>query len=369
MRLITRYIWSELAASCAEGAVLLTLIFLLKSMLDVLPRLVDTGAQLGSAAGLLLAMIPPVGLLTLPMALLLGTTLAYGRLAEENEITAMEVGGYTLGRIYRPAILFGGFMTVFLLFWSHIVVPRSLALIEQRVVSILQNTATGGITPGRFVDLSSLTLVCQRMRPASKQMSGTTIFENNRAGVGAVVTAPTAELQLFPERGELVLDLQDVYLHRPRQVGKGNKQRDQFLWASRMHWTTDVQQVVGRLIRKAIPRGSKLGPKALNQRIRTEKNKHRLIKLRLERAYRISLPFAAVLMCAVAAPVGVLMRRGRRPAAFAVTIVLVLLYYFLLSLGKALAADGSLTPWLGVWLPNFAAALIALAAYRKTVYP
>jgi lipopolysaccharide export system permease protein len=314
-------------------------------------------------------MIPPVGLLTLPMALLLGTLLAYGRLAEENEITAMEVGGLTLAQVYRPAILFGGLVTLFLLFWSHFVVPKSLALTEQTVVSILRKTATSGVMPGRFVDLSSLTLVCERMHPGTKELFGTTIFENSRDGVAAVVTAPTAVLQLFPERGELVMDLRDVYLHRPRPVEGKKELRDQFLWAARMHWTTDVQQMVRRLVQKALRGGSKLGPLALNNEIKKEKNKNLRIELCIDRAFRLSLPFAAVLMAAVAAPLGVLMRRGQRAAAFAVTIVLVLVYYILLSLGKALAADAVIPPSLGVWLPNFAAAFIAAAAYRKTVYP
>lgn len=369
MKLLTRYIWSEIVPSCAEGAILLTFIFLLKKMLDVLPRLVDTGAQLGSVVGLLIAMIPPVGLLTLPMAVLLGTILVYGRLAEENEITAMEVGGVTLAHIYRPAILFGGLLTLFLLFWSHVVVPKSLCLTRQTVVSILEKTATGGIMPGRFVNLSSLTLVCERMNRSNRELFGTTIFENTGHGVAAVVFAPTATLLLVPQRGELVLDLRDVRLHRPRSVDGKEKPNDQVLTAARMHWTTDVKRMVNRLVKKALRGGSELGPAELNQAIRKTQNQERVIELRLERALRLSLPFAALLMAAVAAPVGVLMRRGRRGAAFAVTILLVLVYYVLLSLGKALAADGFMPPWLGVWLPNFAAALIAAGAHYKTVYP
>ncbi|MFH1740297.1 MAG: LptF/LptG family permease [bacterium] len=408
MKLLTRHIWSELVPSCGEGAVLLTFIFLLKRMLDILTRLMDTGAQPTNVLGLFMTMIPPVSILTLPMAILLGTLLTYGRLAEENEITAMEAGGLTLARIYRPAIIFGTIVTIFLLFWSHFVVPKSLRLFQQSVVGILQKTATGGITPGRFMRLGELTLVCERMDSDTKRLYGTTIFENTRnKGVAAVVTAPTADFQLFPERGELVLDLHDVFLHRTRPAKVEGEQSDQTILSERMHWTTDVHGLVQRVARDAL-KVSQYSPAVLNRRIADEREvkeqqlarrdelreiikkkssapeaermlkvieaglldgERRTARLELERAFRISLPFAALLMAAVAAPFGVLMRRGRRGVAFAVTIVLVLIYYILMSLGKALAADGALPAWFGLWLPNFAAILIAAAAYRKTIYP
>ncbi len=421
MRLVTRYIWSELVPSCAEGMALLTFIFLLKQMFDILPRMLDTGAQLPSLFGLFIAMIPPVGLLTLPMAVLLGTLLAYGRLAEENEITAMEVGGLTLLDIFRPALAFGLMVTVFLLFWSHVVVPKSLRVTYQTMIEVLQKTSTGGLMPGRFMRLGSLTLVCERIQPEDRLLLGTMIFENSPTGIAAVVSAPTAQLQMFPERGELVLDLEDVYLHRIRSGGPGGKeeQSDQIVRAARMNWTTDIRPLVLRLVTRAL-RGSKLTPTELNQEIKkayrirnrelgllnewrnrglqrietadwAKERKQEEIRelneeydsriaafqdilnrpreLRLQRAFRVSLPFAALLMAAMAAPLGVLMRRGRRAAAFAVTILIVLFYYVLLSLGKAVAVDGLVPVSLGVWLPNIGAALTAFLLYRKTAYP
>ncbi|HPA44218.1 MAG TPA: LptF/LptG family permease [bacterium] len=408
MKLLTRYVWSELVPSCGEGLVLLTIIFLLKQMFYISTRLLDTGAQLGNVVNLFIDMIPPVCLLTLPMSVLLGTLLSYGRLAEENEITAMESGGITLARIYFPAVLFGLLVTVFMLFWSHVIVPKSLRLTQQTMMAMLQNTATGGITPGQFKKLGELTLFCDRMNKDNKQLYGTTIFEKKKDfGVAAMVSAPTTDFQFLPEQGELRLDLKDVYFHRPRSSRDGTNLDDQIVEAARMYWTTNVGDLVRRMMRQMLKGGGWLTTNELRKRIQDEKKilKERLARqkeleeilktkenaprakdslpivrneierkrkeiaqLSIERALRISLPFAAVLMAMVAAPLGVLMRRGRRGVAFGVTIVIVLIYYVLMSLGKALAAEGSITPWIGLWMPNFAALLLAAAAYRKTVY-
>ena len=413
MRLLTRHIWSELVPSCAEGIVLLTFIFLLKKMFDILTGFIDTGAQLSNLAGLFILMIPPVCLLTLPMAVLLGTLLSYGRLSEENEITAMEAGGISLARIYLPAIIFGALVTAFLLFWSHVITPKSLRLTQQAIIDIYQKTATGGITPGRFMNLGELTLICERMDSESKKLYGTSIFEKGKnGGIAALVTSPTANFQLFPKRGELMLDLRAVTLHRTRaendRVEESDQESDQIVLADRMQWRTDVQRMVRRIVSKTTKESQYYTPSALIEEIKTvnlqkkellkerdrlmevirsksnapkakqflanadrdlASGEKRLIRLRMERVFRIALPFAAVLMAAIAAPLGVLMRRGRRGIAFAVTILLVLVYYVLLSLGKALAADAVLSPWLGLWLPNFAAMLMAAGIYRKTVNP
>ena len=408
MKLLTRYVWSELVPSCAEGLVLLTVIFLLKQLFYISARLLDTGAQLESVANLFINMIPPVCLLTLPMSVLLGTLLSYGRFAEENEITAMEAGGITLARIYFPAILFGLLVTVFMLFWSHIIVPRSLRLSNQTAMKILEKTATGGITPGQFTKLGELTLFCDRMSKDRKQLYGVTIFEKKKDfGVAATVFAPTADFQFRPEQGELVLDLQDVYFHRPRSSRDGTNLDDQTVQAARMYWTTDVGDLVRRIARQTLKeKALKTGEirekiqeehARLKERLARQKELEEILKekghapqaernlsivrneiererkliaqLSIERALRISLPFAAVLMAMVAAPLGALMRRGRRGVAFGVTILIVLVYYVLMSLGKALATEGLVTPWIGLWMPNFVALLLAVAVYRKTVYP
>ena len=59
--------------------------------------------------------------------------------------------------------------------------------------------------------------------------------------------------------------------------------------------------------------------------------------------------------------------RANRSWGVALSIVWLLVYYALLSLGKALGDKGILSPGLSLWLPNIAITLIALHLFHKAV--
>ena len=80
---------------------------------------------------------------------------------------------------------------------------------------------------------------------------------------------------------------------------------------------------------------------------------------RLARPYRIefnrrfSYPFACLVLMLVGVPLGLSSRRGGKSTGFVLTILLVFVYYFLSTIGVALATQGKLSPLLGVWGANF----------------
>jgi LPS export ABC transporter permease LptG len=79
---------------------------------------------------------------------------------------------------------------------------------------------------------------------------------------------------------------------------------------------------------------------------------------RIEVNKRFSYPFACLVLMLVGVPLGLSSKRGGKSTGFVLTILLVFVYYFLSSVGIALAKNGKVSPFLGVWGANllFAAA-------------
>jgi LPS export ABC transporter permease LptG len=67
---------------------------------------------------------------------------------------------------------------------------------------------------------------------------------------------------------------------------------------------------------------------------------------------RLSYPAACLVLMLVGVPLGMASRRGGKSAGFVLTILLVFVYYFLSIIGVALARQGKLPPFAGVWLSN-----------------
>ena len=67
---------------------------------------------------------------------------------------------------------------------------------------------------------------------------------------------------------------------------------------------------------------------------------------------RVALPMACGLFALVAAPLGILMSRGRHGVLFTVGLAVVGGYYLCHFMGTDLAFKGVVAPWAGIWLPN-----------------
>ncbi len=78
----------------------------------------------------------------------------------------------------------------------------------------------------------------------------------------------------------------------------------------------------------------------------------------IERAQRYAIPFAAIAFALVGVPLGLMSQRGGRAAGFAVSLPVIIFYWICLTIGRDLAADGTIPLVPGTWGPN----LLLLAA-------
>ena len=62
--------------------------------------------------------------LAVPMAVLIASLMAFGRMSEDNEITAMRAAGISFLKIIRPGLLFGTIICLLLLYFNNFVLPE-----------------------------------------------------------------------------------------------------------------------------------------------------------------------------------------------------------------------------------------------------
>jgi LPS export ABC transporter permease LptG len=80
---------------------------------------------------------------------------------------------------------------------------------------------------------------------------------------------------------------------------------------------------------------------------------------------RFAYPAACLVLMLIGIPLGLSSRRGGKSAGFVVTIALVFIYYFFSSTGVALAREGKVSVFLGVWFANMLFAFFGLLLLRQ----
>ncbi len=380
MKLINRTILVELFTVTAEGVILFSFVFLLKRLFNITGLLVTGGADFISTFKILFSLLPSVMLLTLPMAILLGSLMVYGRMASDQELTALQAAGYSVKQLLIPALLFGLVLSMLLLWWGHRIAPKGLRIINEVASEVLQNTATAGIQPGKYNLLGGYIIFCSSIQ--NEQMRHVRIFEKRDDQIAGVVSAPTGTIHYKPETNSISFRLEEGMLH---QTPASN--RDVVIRFDEMFFSINIPKLLRQMIRVGSNEYT-LRYKDLRQNIENYQEAYQSLiegspltqrEKQLARYYfkemkeheveivrRIILPTACLLMAGIGALLGMRSRYGKRSASYAITIAVIFVYYILMSFAETSIIEGDLSAWLGMWIPNIISLIVGLILYWRT---
>src|SRR5690554_6906993 len=121
------YLIAESLPAAFMGALLYSVLGVVSSTLPRLQWIV--GAPFWPVLSWLALQLPTSLVQTLPLALVLGVLVSYGRLAADKELIAMQAGGISLRRVSRVYVVLGMAFTLLSLGLAEFVLPRTHAQI------------------------------------------------------------------------------------------------------------------------------------------------------------------------------------------------------------------------------------------------
>lgn len=153
LRIIDRYLLREVTVSFVAATVILLLVMVGGAVADLLAKI----ARGRIPADLLFTLIGlrMVDALTIlmPLAVLLGVLLAYGRLWRDSEMAVLQSSGLDLAGLLRPLALFALPMMGIIALVSFWLAPASDRLSQQLMQEASRSLIVAGLEPGKFVDL------------------------------------------------------------------------------------------------------------------------------------------------------------------------------------------------------------------------
>lgn len=75
-------------------------------------------------------------------------------------------------------------------------------------------------------------------------------------------------------------------------------------------------------------------------------------KMKVEMYNRFALPLASLVCALVGAPLGVQKQRGSSSLGFGLSVIVILIYYSIMTLGNALGNGGRIPTYLAAFLPD-----------------
>ncbi len=365
------------------AVIVLTAVLLLDKIFLLVDLLVKKGIPFLAVAELMLYSTPFVLEFAVPMGILIASVMLFGRLAQDNELTAIRSAGINPFRLLIPLIIFTTILTILMTLFNGFILPEANHRARNLISDIARKKPAVRIYEGVFLDdFPGYILYIGSIDDRTGKISDVTIWEKkNPDDIPTLIKSKTGKISTSPDEKYFIIELEsgeiselvdrekyrhlsfDYYvINLPIDVEFMRRERkyrsDQELVHSDLYAKTKSLKKEIRDLKKEI--------KSLNQISDINLRKYRLddtqAKLRsriaeynqfateLEKKYALAI--ACIVFLFWGAGLGGYIKRSGLGVGFIVGLVFFAVYYILILAGEEFAEAGRITPFIGMWFSN-----------------
>ena len=329
-------------------------------MFDLIRKIVEFGLPLFLALKVLFFSLPSFLVLSFPMAVLLSTLLAYGKLSSNSELLALKSLGITTTRIISPAIALSIFMTGLTFYFNDNLVPASNKIAEATLragigSSFSEETSKDNIMFSRYGSrINALTKKPTKTNSFLTHIFYASVYENNIM------------------KGVTVLDFsrEDIQQILKANTARFNKKNSSWIFSegsiisiAPSGETTNIKFkeyiypfVEGPLELAQIPKDA--NEMTLKQALIAEKiykktgNLKEIRRIQVRIQEKFTLPFACLVFGLIGSSLGSKSNlRSSKSQGFGLSVILILIYYVMSFVFSSFGVKGILPPIFAAWLP------------------
>lgn len=347
LKLIDRYIIKELIFPFIFGVAAFTTILVAGSLLFELAKLIiNQGVPLRVVIKLFFYNLPGFVVLTFPMSMLLSVLLGFGRLTSDGEMLAFRSLGVSFWRIMLPVVIASLYVAGLSFAFNETVVPKT-KLAAQNVMRIevrrevrvpmKQNVFFRQEVNGKLKRV----LYIEKVLPGKDVVEKVFIQEFNPKGMLCkIIVAKRAIV------GGEYWTFENGVVYNISEAG---------VITSVVKFARE-KAFMGVSAQKIAEKGK--DPELMNiveiSKYIDFMKQQGLDPRELEITYhqRMAIPLASLVFVLIGAPLALKPHRSSSSIGLGISIIIIFIYYVMLSTFKAFGEGGHLSPFLAAWLPN-----------------
>lgn len=190
-----------------------TLMFLLLMQFLILyiDMLVGKGLPFGVIIELIITNLASMVVLAMPMAVLVSCLMAFGKITELNELSALKAAGVNPIHLINPVLVAGILLSVFLVWFSNDVLPDANQRARSLFIDIRLKKPGFDLKEGEFYDgIDGYTFLVQKITHESDSLHNVTIYQHpDRNRKEAIIKAQRGRLESEQHGHTMTLYLRD----------------------------------------------------------------------------------------------------------------------------------------------------------------
>lgn len=354
--LLDRYIFTELLSPFGLSLGALCFVMLTRELLRLVELLVSKGVGFWAVLKVIAMLLPSGLVLTLPIAGLIASITAFGRLSFDKELVAMRAAGLSLLRLSQPVLLFSIFVCTLTLVLSHWGQPWSSLNLKKVALNLLKDQLVLALEQGTFNEPIPHMMIYVPESEPGHPPEGIFISDERLPNEPRVIVAQQYHVFMDSEHEHVALRLINGTIHsRPRQ----DDQYRQIAFAS-----YDIK--INLTLSSYSATEERPSYDQIMARLAETDGKDAGALRRLMEYYKdLAFPTASLVFCLLGVPVGIVSKRSGRVGGFAVGVGIIIAFYVLNVGCDFLVTALLLHPFLGAWLPNIIFVVITVGMYAR----
>lgn len=196
MNTLNKYLFNQSLIPFLLSVTVITTVLFLQFLIRAVDRFLGKGLDALTIFEYLYLNLAWIIALSVPMSLLISSVMTFGRMSQQNEITALKSAGVNLYNIIKPAILFGSLVGIGLCLFNNFILPEMNYNARLLARDIYKKKPELSIEPGYFVDMiPQYTMIVKEMD--GKDFKDVRIFSKNQK---------TEQTTIYANQGSLSSD-------------------------------------------------------------------------------------------------------------------------------------------------------------------
>lgn len=329
---------------------------LTRELLRLVELLVSKGVGLWSVLKVFSILLPSFLVLTLPIAGIIASITAFGRLSFDKELVAMRAAGLSLFRLSQPVLLFAVSVFTLTLILSQWGQPWSSLNLKKVALNLLKDQLVLALERGTFNEPIPRMVIYVPDSANGQPAQGIFISDERAAEEPRVIVAEQYQVLMDTAHDQIALRLANGVIHsRPDQIDQYQQisftSYDLKMNLSQSGYAATEERPTYEQIMAQLAQSGGKDPSALR---------------RLTEYYKdLAFPTASLVFCLLGVPVGIVSKRSGRIGGFAVGVIVVVVYYVLNVACDFLVTALIIPPFAGAWLPNGIFSVITVFSFLK----
>ncbi len=428
MKILNRYILKEHIPPFIFAVFIITFILILETIPKIVELVIDKDIKFWVVLELIFLNLAWMIALSVPMAVLVATLMAFGRLTSDSEIVAIKSSGVNLLRVLIPLLMASAVLAFGMVKFSDKILPElnHRARVLAGDISAMRPTLT--FRAGVFItDITGYIILIDKIDHVTSEVEGIRISDIKNPNEPRIIVAKSGLMKFLDDGQTVQFTLYDGEIHMldkkhpenyrrvnfTEQVinvgGVGselkrspsNMKTDREMDISEMRATIAKSESAGEPFVKRIdvnvsnklnflfsdsldyPAGKEMDDikalgylktdmKSMYTRMKNDaeqiNQQHRVMDKYLIEIYKkYSIPAASIAFVLFGAPIAILSRRGGMGIAATVSLLVFTVYWAFLIGGEDLADRGMVSPFWAMWTANFLIGMVGLYLLVKVI--